>query len=277
VTHGDLFVSLETFYDAVPRQRARAEEYGNLVLFVPDGFVPGGGVFPLYARPRPGAGTPTAGDVTTVRGRQRDLGLPEAFEWVHDNTPDFLEVAEAAGLSVLHAPLLVLDPAALPETPPGVRILDPQAGTFGDELAVRHAVAHVAFGAPGTAVGASGTSARDAAVKPMDADRLRGEVERAVAGQAAHAVAEVPGDGVVASGVYQRAGAVAEIVGVATLPAARRRGLGAAVTVALARHALDHGATTVFLSAAEEAVARVYARVGFRRIGTACIAEPPSP
>jgi predicted GNAT family acetyltransferase len=46
------------------------------------------------------------------------------------------------------------------------------------------------------------------------------------------------------------------------------------VTAALARHALDEGATLVLLSAAEEAVARIYARLGFRRIGTACIAEP---
>jgi predicted GNAT family acetyltransferase len=61
---------------------------------------------------------------------------------------------------------------------------------------------------------------------------------------------------------------------VATLPAARRRGLGSAVTAALARRALDDGAALVFLSAAEEAVGRIYARLGFRRIATACIAEP---
>jgi hypothetical protein len=34
----------------------------------------------------------------------------------------------------------------------------------------------------------------------------------------------------------------------------------------------------VFLSAGDDDVARLYSRVGFRRIGTACIAEPaPSP
>jgi predicted GNAT family acetyltransferase len=32
---------------------------------------------------------------------------------------------------------------------------------------------------------------------------------------------------------------------------------------------------TVFLSASDDAVARVYARIGFREIGTAMIAEPP--
>jgi hypothetical protein len=31
---------------------------------------------------------------------------------------------------------------------------------------------------------------------------------------------------------------------------------------------------TVFLSASDEAVARIYARIGFRVIGTAMIAEP---
>jgi predicted GNAT family acetyltransferase len=65
-----------------------------------------------------------------------------------------------------------------------------------------------------------------------------------------------------------------EIAGVATLPADRRRGLGAAVTATLARHALDTGADLVFLSAGSEQIARVYLRTGFRRIGTACVAEP---
>jgi hypothetical protein len=33
------------------------------------------------------------------------------------------------------------------------------------------------------------------------------------------------------------------------------------------------GATTIFLSAGSDAVARVYERVGFVRVGTACVAE----
>ena len=39
---------------------------------------------------------------------------------------------------------------------------------------------------------------------------------------------------------------------------------------------LDRGVLTVFLSASDGAVARVYARTGFREIGTAMIAEPPA-
>ena len=56
------------------------------------------------------------------------------------------------------------------------------------------------------------------------------------------------------------------------LPAYRGQGLGAALSYVLARDALDRGATTVFCSAEDDDVARIYARVGFRRVATACIA-----
>jgi len=59
------------------------------------------------------------------------------------------------------------------------------------------------------------------------------------------------------------------------LPASRRRGLGACVTHALAANALANGARTVFLSATDADVARVYTRLGFRQIGTAMIADRP--
>jgi len=59
------------------------------------------------------------------------------------------------------------------------------------------------------------------------------------------------------------------------LPAARRRGLGAAVTHALAAHAQARDTPTVFLSSADSDAARIYTRLGFREIATAMIAEPP--
>jgi N-acetylglutamate synthase-like GNAT family acetyltransferase len=261
-----LLERLERFYDAVPRDRARVEEHGGLVLFVP-----ATSPWPFYARPRLG-GAPTAADIVGVRARQRELALPEAIEWVDESTPGLAGLAGAAGLAVLRAPLMVLDLAALPAVPAGVRVLDPEAPSFGADLAARRAVAQVGFGAPGTMIGTAGTAERDAAEAAPSESGVRREAARVRDGRTAHALAEAPGEGAVASGNYQRVADVAEIVGVATLPAARRRGLGAAVTVALARHALDHGVRTVFLSAAEEDVARVYARVGFRRVGTACIA-----
>ncbi len=62
-----------------------------------------------------------------------------------------------------------------------------------------------------------------------------------------------------------------EIVGIGVLPRARGRGIGAAVASALAADAQRLGLGTVFLSAQDDAVARVYERVGFRWVGSACI------
>ena len=66
-----------------------------------------------------------------------------------------------------------------------------------------------------------------------------------------------------------------EIVGVATLPAYRRRGIGAALTAALADDAVRLGVGLIFLSAAGDDVAAIYERLGFRRVGFACEARPP--
>jgi predicted GNAT family acetyltransferase len=91
------------------------------------------------------------------------------------------------------------------------------------------------------------------------------------AGHRAYAVISTPEEGIVAHGALQAALGAAEVVGVATLPSARRRGLGAAVSAALAHRAMELGNEIVFLSAASDDVARVYAGIGFQRIGTACL------
>ncbi|SEQ45030.1 FR47-like protein [Lentzea xinjiangensis] len=243
---------LEEFYDSVPRPGSHVEDHGELVLFVQ-----AGDGYPYYARPRFPGGRPVLADVVRMRERQRELGVPEAFEWVHETTPDLLGIAVSAGLEVLRAPLMVLDPERLPRPHPHVRVL----ATRPAEVAV---VAELAFSSPGTAPGQAGVAERDAA--------LAGAVPASTRHR--HAVADLPGEGVLAVGTAQRAGDVVEIAGVGTLPVARRRGLGGAVTAALARDALERGATLVFLSAGSTEIARVYERVGFRHAGTACIASP---
>jgi len=135
-------------------------------------------------------------------------------------------------------------------------------------------VARLAFAAPGAAPGQAGPAERLAARTPATEAELADFRHGAATGRLLVAVAGTPSEGVLSGGALLRVDDVAEVAGVGTLPAARRRGLGAAVTVALARTALDGGARTVLLSAGGAAQARLYARLGFRRVGTACIAEP---
>src|SRR3954451_20584082 len=85
-----LLPEVETYYDAVPRSAARVEAVGPFTLFV------GTGAWPYYARPRLGeAHEVTAADVEPVRVRQRHLGLPEGFEWVHETPPSLQGVMDA--------------------------------------------------------------------------------------------------------------------------------------------------------------------------------------
>ena len=61
-----LLVTLETYFDAVPRQAARAEEIGPFTLFVQER-----GGWPYYSRPRRGATAFTVADVERARTGQR--------------------------------------------------------------------------------------------------------------------------------------------------------------------------------------------------------------
>ncbi|GGQ51521.1 GNAT family N-acetyltransferase [Couchioplanes azureus] len=282
----DMFPRLERFYDSVPRDATVTEDIGEFVLFIREG-----AGWPYYARPRLGGTTPSAADVTAVRSRQRELGVPEAFEWVHETTPDLLAVARSAGLDVLLAPLMVLDRAALvpdlPVTGAAIRFLDPASPGFAADIAASRAVAQLGFGAPASATGAAPATdragalvvepadpaERDAAPPPSE-DVVADQARRHASGRFLTAVVESPALGILATGSVQRVGGVAEVVGVATLPSARRRGYASQLTASLARRALEAGDDLVFLSAGDDDTARLYSRVGFRRVGTACIGSP---
>ena len=236
-------------------------------------FVKEGPGWPYYARPIPGAGMPTLDEIAAVRARQRDLGVPEALEWIAEVQPELLAVAHAAGMKPKPVPLMVLGEGRwrTPDPPEGitVRLLTP-----GDRaLAATGAVQHIGFAHPGTAVGEAGPAERDASAVGQSAveldflsDRIRNGVTQLV-------VAEDEG-GVLAGGSHQPVGGVTAIVGVATLPSARRRGLAALVTARLVQDARERGAELVFIEAEDEDVARIYSRLGFERVGTGYVAEP---
>lgn len=270
-----LLDKLDTYYDAVPRAAARVEDHGSLTLFVRTD--PG---WPYYARPTRGAsGVVEPADVARVRARQRELGVPESFEWVAETTPSLRAAVEASsGLVIQEHPLMVLPPdAELPAGAAETAVDGVTVRTVGaDDPALASALAapRLAFATPGTGLGEAGVDQLAAAARETAAD---GSVARVAArlGAGLTAVAAAVADGLaLCAGQHQPVGAVSEIVGVGTLPAARRQGLALAVTAALVTDARARGVDTVFLSADDETVARIYARLGFRRIGTALTAEP---
>ncbi|MFE5327391.1 GNAT family N-acetyltransferase [Embleya sp. NPDC056575] len=268
----ELRAHLETFYDAVPRRFTRTEAIGALTLFVREGEG-----WPYYARPTLGGlAEPTVADVRAVRARQRELKVPETFEWVHESTPALRAAAIEAELHVHEHPLMVLDPDEHPVERPDLPDLVTLRRIRADatDLAIVHSVAAVGFANPGTAPGSDGPAERDTAALGQDPGLLSYLNERLRSGETVMFAAYSPA-GPLCVGSYQHLYDTTEIVGVATLPAARRSGLAAAVTWELARHALEGGSETVFLSAGDEDVARVYDRIGFRSVGTAMIAEAP--
>ena len=255
---------LERYYDTAPRATARTEDLGPLTLFVAERG------WPYYARPRLGLqDVVRREEVQAVLDRQTALSVPRSLEWVHETTPSLEQAARDAGMSVARCPLLVLDTLTAPAAPAGrVRVVDAD----DPDLAAIRAAIHVGFGAAGTARGPQSVAERDAAAASastsLDTTREAIRAERSV-----QVGAFDDTDWPVGGGSHNPRGDVSEIVGVAVLPAHRRRGLAAAVTALLATDAAERGVRTVFCSAESADVARIYEGIGFRRVGTACIAE----
>jgi GNAT superfamily N-acetyltransferase len=236
--------------------------------------------WPHPARPRPGQeAAVTVEDVRAAVDLQVRSGLPASLEWLGDRCRGLAGVARAAGLRVDDLPLLVADSPVEVLLPPGVRLY--LVGADDPKLGLYQRLAELAFSAPGPAAPApagTGGALPDVAL----GDRGPAEVpptevlrERVASGRTVMMVAVEDGQPV-AVGSHQPVevdGAeISEVVGVATLPRFRGRGLGAGLTSALVEHARQT-ADLVFLSAGDDDVARVYERAGFARVGTTCVAE----
>lgn len=262
-----VLATLERYYDAVPRHSADTVGIGPFTLFVARAG------WPYYARPTLGATTrPTVKDVGRVLARQRELDLPQKLEWVDENAPGLADSATAAGMHVERCPLLVLD--GNPKGRAGsARMLD--AGEI-ELIRLTQGAVSVGFANPGTSTGTAGGEERDAAAAALPATILDALLERIAGGfyrSAAVFAPDSPAGGPVGGGGYSPVDGVAELTGVAVLPGFRRRGLGAMLTFVLATDALSGDVTTVFCSAESAAVANIYEGIGFRRVGTACIAS----
>ena len=249
----------------MPRLHASVEEVGPFTLFIGR---PGG--WPYYARPQLGGKTIIAlADVALVLAKMRELQIPTSIEWVHETTPTLLDAVGGEGsLQPQEVPLMVLELPISVEAPANIeiRLLRP---SDRDLLAGSQAVQQVGFAVRGTAIGVEGAAERDSALKAPTAQ----EQEMLANGAIRIAVAMNDTGQVLATGRHIPIGDVTEVVGVATLPSMRRRGLGAAITAALVDDARANEIKTVFLTAGSEEIARVYSRIGFSRVATGYVAE----
>jgi len=257
---------IDQYLDQVPRSAALTEEIGPFTLFVgqPHGWR-------YYGRPRFALDEEiTRRDVERLVERQRELTVPEAIEGLADQTPSLAPACQAVGLAVEELPLLIHRSPQHAPAPDGVRIrrLDP------DDVAVSasQVVATLGFESAGTDIAPVGPTERNEMLRTRDQDSdalVRDRIARDVS------VLFVAEDelGVVASGMHQPVDDVTEIVGVATLPTMRRRGLAGALTADLVLDAQRRGVSLCFLTAGSTEIARVYERIGFRRAGTAIAAS----
>ncbi len=257
---------MDAYFDAAPRADAEPVETGAFTLFV--GRTPSS----YYARPASAHRKPiTSADLGTLEKACVEHGVDLAIEWVHEVHPELVELAGAYGLEVsTHALMVAAASNVVAREVADVRLRIIDAGDAA--VSSGRAVADVSFTFGGTGIGPAGATERDVVATGLSADLVEHLRDRVRRGLTVTAVAESDA-GVLAVGSYQPVGELAEVVAVATLPDARRRGLAGAVTALLARHAREHGVPDLLLSAQDDDVARVYERVGFRRVGSTHAAE----
>ncbi|MGY1826066.1 GNAT family N-acetyltransferase [Blastococcus sp. SYSU DS0541] len=265
-TRPGLLECIERYFAAAPQPDARIQTAGALDVPIADP------AWPYPARPRHDGGQVTAEDVRAALELQRAVGLPTALEWIPECSPEVGAAVRAAGMAVEELPLLVADEPVDVVLPAGVRLF--LVGAEDPELPHYQHVAALGFAHPGGAVDVEERAPEESPEAVRRTEVLR---ERIADGRTVMMVAIDHGQPV-AVGSHQPLDVdgteVSEIVGVATLPRLRGRGLGAGVASALTAHARET-ADLVFLAAGDDDVARVYERIGFARIATTAVAELP--
>jgi ribosomal protein S18 acetylase RimI-like enzyme len=179
------------------------------------------------------------------------------FEFAESLWPDLGRGLERAGFEEQARQPLVACPVdgLRSVTAPGVevRFLDAEHSSvqeLGDFVRIQRAVFE----------GATGFAGDELA---LHAAQLRDEIRR---GPGECVIGLLDGEPV-GTGSSTPVAGVTEITGVATLPRARRRGVAATVSYALAAHHFASGGSLVWLSAEDEGAEAVYRKIGFQTVG----------
>ncbi|SEG89346.1 FR47-like protein [Actinacidiphila yanglinensis] len=243
--------NVQSFAVANLRRRPEVVETGGFVA----GFDPAtDSPYINYATPLPGA-EPTAADVAALVAAFRSRGLKPRLEFAPDRAPSVEPALRAAGFGTeeVHE-YLVCRPGTL--TPP------PRIGDGPG-----HLVESPAADEEYTAIDAALAEAFEGefASSPEGAARLR----RIQEGGGAVRFVRAPDHGCAgAASCSAPAVGTAELAGVGTRTAFRRRGIGGAVVASLTAAMFGLGAGSVWLEYSGEGSQRVYERLGYRAEGT---------
>jgi GNAT superfamily N-acetyltransferase len=176
------------------------------------------------------------------------------FEFLHEYSPSLRSVLESLGVPLeSENPLLVCTPEHWNAVagPAGLEIRRLHPESPDEDLAASINTVHRGFGDEG----------RDATPERID------DLRRRIGRGGAYHLGLLEGLPVAVGAYTAPLDGLTELVGIATLPGYRRRGIAAAITAALVREAFAEGVHTAFLTAADDDASRVYQRAGFWRIG----------
>ena len=238
---------IDDYLNAMPRPACDVEQVGPFTLFFRrDSSLPE----ISYARPTAPLSGDLRAEIAEVRAAFRRRSRVCRWEFLADLAPVLPAWLRENGFPEPQPrPLMVVTPATFrPETRPDVEIRRIRR----EETTAVNRMLMEAFGA------------EQEELENEEGDMLGSILERG----ALVAAAFVDGRPV-AGGVHTPVGDTTEVAGIGTLPGYRRRGLAGALTSLLVADAFDRGCECVFLSAADETVQRVYARIGFEMVGTA--------
>lgn len=175
------------------------------------------------------------------------------FEFSQTLWPALEGVLEAAGLVCqARVPLMIYVPSGQEEPMPasGVELIDASASD-----ALLTAILDL-----------RNRSFSTMSLPPPSAEEVE-HLRRMIAGQRMRQVVVYCEGTLAGIGSVMAGGPVSELVGVATDPAFRRRGIASAVSRFLVRDHLTRGGQAVWLSAADTVAEQVYAKIGFRTLG----------
>jgi ribosomal protein S18 acetylase RimI-like enzyme len=205
--------------------------------------------FANYAIPDDHA-EPTQDEIRALIAAFRQHDRKPRLEYLPACAPAVEKALLIAGFEIEdRPPVLACRPQnlAVPEPLPGLEFREPRSDDDLDALA---AIQHYAFGEPGDPEPGSGAGARRVYENGgiVVLARYRGE-------PAGGGTCSAPVDG------------MTELGGVAVAARFRRRGIGAALSAHVTALAHARGYRLVWLEPADETVERIYAGIGYRRVG----------